>query len=694
MIARYLPPETSRALLLRAIALFLITFVAYIYIPWSRAGFIWDDDAYIENNQTLRTTGGLRQIWFEPGATPQYYPLVFTSFWVEYHLWGLEPGGYHLVNILLHAANACLLWLILRRLAVPGAWLAAAILALHPVEVESVAWITERKNVLSGFFYFCALLAYLRFCLPVETGMPVAEGKSKRRNAARTQTSAASDAAASAGWVWYGLAFALFVCALLSKTVTCSLPAAVLLLLWWKRGTLRVRSLTATLPFFVVGILMSFVTIWMEKHVVGAEGDDWHLWPIERCLLAGRALWFYAAKLAWPVRLTFIYPRWEMDWRVWWQYLFPAAALAVIVALWLFRPRLGRGPLVAVLLFSGTLVPALGFIDIYPMRFSFVADHFQYLASAALIALAAATAVTLFDRHGGPQIWKGIAVAGAYLLCLGVLTWQQTEIYRDRETLWTDTLEKNPGCRMAHNNLGTTLARDGRVDEAIRHFNEAIKLNPDDPRAHFNLGQLLEGTGKFDDAEHHFREALRVNPEAARVHNELGRVLLQQRKLVEAVDEFTAAVQLNSQYEEASANLIEALIELGNAFKSKGKPDLARQYYRKAVRVLQDRDPNWRLAALQSAWALATGPDAKERNGLLALELAVEANEGAASPRPEALDILAAAYAENGQFTEAVRAAREALTLIGAQSRPGLANQIQERLRLYQEQKPFRRTPN
>jgi protein O-mannosyl-transferase len=711
-------PLSRKAGALGAAALVLITLLAYT--PATRSGFIWDDDVYIENNQTLRTADGLRQIWSQPGATPQYYPLVFTSFWLEYHIWGLQPAGYHLVNVLLHAANALLLWVVLRRLAVPGAWFAAAIFALHPVAVESVAWVTERKNVLSGFFYFCALLAYLRFCLPVEPTLPAAKGK-RDRPSTRLRSHAATGAFASGGWGWYALAFGLFVCALLSKTVTCSLPAAVLLLLWWKRGALTWRDVAATIPFFVAGIALALVTIWMEKHIVGAEGDEWTLLPIERCLLAGRALWFYVAKLVWPTGLIFIYPRWQMDYRVWWQYLYPAAAVAVIVALWLARGRLGRGPLVAVLLFAGTLLPALGFIDIYPMRFSFVADHFQYLASAALITLAVAAVAGLRTRYGPAENWKAAGVASAYLLCLGVLTWNQTEVYKDRETLWTNTLAKNPSCRMAHNNLGTTLAREGRVEEAMKHFTAAIALNPDDPRAHFNLGQLFEGAGKLDAAAYHLREALRINPEAARVQNELGRILLQQRKPAEAAEHLTEAVRLNPDYPDAVANLVLALadagkpdqavkhltpgldsamnadtayVSLGNAFRDKGKLDSAREYYRRALAIVRSRDPNWQLASLQSAWALATDPDAKQRNGLLAVELALPVVEGSMNPQPEALDILAAAYAENGQFSEAIRFAHDALSRVGDQTRPGLEKQIDERLRLYEKHQPFHRPPS
>ena len=396
-----------------------------------RAGFIWDDDSYVTNNTPLRTVDGLRGIWGKPGTTIQYYPLVFTSFWVEYQVWKLQPLGYHLVNVLLHALNAVLLWRVLRRLEIPGAWWAAAIFALHPVGVESVAWITERKNVLSGLFYLLAVLAYLRF-RPLTAGEP----------------------ARAPDWRLYWLALGLFVCALFSKTVTCSLPAVLLLLVWWKNGRVERRDVLALAPLFVLGAASGFMTTWMEKHSVGASGAEWALSFVQRCLVAGRALWFYTGKLFWPRHLTFIYPRWEIDASVAWQYLFPVAALVVLIALWLLRSRIGRGPLVAVLFFAGTLVPALGFFDVFPFRYSYVADHFQYLACIGLISLAVSMGTAICRRAGTWGRTLGMVAAAIVMLILGVSTWRQARIYQDLTTLWRDTLMKNPQCWMAHANLG------------------------------------------------------------------------------------------------------------------------------------------------------------------------------------------------------------------------------------------------
>jgi hypothetical protein len=380
-----------------AAALVLLALAAYA--PVISGGFIWDDDAYVTENATLRSVDGLRRIWFEPIASPQYYPLVFTTFWAEYRMWGLSPAGYHLTNVLLHGFNGVLLWFGLRALRAPAPWLIAAVFVLHPVHAESVAWVTERKNVLSGLFYLAAALAYFRFS-PPEAG----------------------DTRHPHRWGWYFVALGLFVCALLSKTVTATLPAALLLMLWWRRGSVRWRDVVPLAPFFLAGVVLGLYTVWLEKHHVGATGQDWTLSPVDRCLVAGRALWFYAGKLGWPADLSFIYPRWSVDAGAAWQYVYPVAVVVVLVGLWVARRRVGLGPLVACLFFAGTLFPALGFFDVYPMRFSFVADHFQYLASAGLLACLVAAGQAAMRRLLRPGSWMPMAAGLALLLVLGFLT--------------------------------------------------------------------------------------------------------------------------------------------------------------------------------------------------------------------------------------------------------------------------------
>ena len=538
------------------------------YVPAIGGTFIWDDDSYVTRNMTLRTGEGLRRIWTELGASPQYYPLTLSTFWVEYHIWGLSAGGYHAVNVLLHAGSAVLLWLMLRRLGVKGAWLAAAIFAVHPVHVESVEWITERKNVLSGFLYLLAAIAYLNF-----------EGAWERGNAAER-------------WWWYLAAVVLFAAALLSKTVTSTLPAALLLVIWWKRGRVRSVEVARLLPLLVMGVGLGLMTAWIERHNVGARGQDFDLGWVRRVLLAGRIIWFYAAKLVWPVNLCFIYPRWEVDAGVWWQWLYPLGVVGVIAALWVMRERFGRGPLAAFLFFAGTLFPALGFVNVYPMRFSYVADHFQYLASIGFIVLIAACLV----RVGG-LIGRNGAAAGSViiLVMLSVLTWRQAEAYAMPESLWRTTVRRNPRAWMAHTNLGVLLldraeaatragdSAGARRDfaEAEEEFRETGRLVSWHLEPWMNLGRVAELRGDYAAAEWWLKKAMRVNPREGEPHFHLGRVLAEQGKAEAAIAEYRTAIELNPEREPTYVNL-------GLLLADQGKPAEAIACYQSALRVQPD----------------------------------------------------------------------------------------------------------
>jgi hypothetical protein len=417
-------------------SLLIVVFTLIAYMPAMLGRFIWDDDTYVTNNPTLTEAHGLSRIWLEPRSTPQYYPLTFTTFYFEHRLWGFEPLGYHAVNVLLHAANAVMLWFVLRRLGVPGSWLAAALFAVHPIEVESVAWITERKNTLSAFFAIAALGAYLRFH-PLQGNNWTASPQSRR-------------------WGWYVLSIGLFVLALLSKSVTAMLAVVVFLLLWWKQPRLRMRDLLPLVPFFLLGAAFGWNSARLEVEHVGARGPDYALAPFDRPLVASRALWFYVGKLIAPVNLTFIYPRWRIDPRQPSDWLPAPGAVSVVAILFLLRHRLGKGPLVAVLCYCAMLIPVLGFLNVYPMRYSFVADHFQYHAGTAMLALIAAAATQLFP---GLQKRPRLALAAALsiLAVLGCLTWSRCLVYRDQVSLWTDTVARNPRAWMAHTNLANLL---------------------------------------------------------------------------------------------------------------------------------------------------------------------------------------------------------------------------------------------
>lgn len=551
-LPRSMPP------LLAAALLFLITFAAYL--PALKNGYIWDDDDYVVENHTLRNLEGLRQIWFQPGTTPQYYPLVHTSFWIEYHLWELKPAGYHAVNVVLHAGAAVLLWLVLGRLKVPGAWLAAAIFALHPVQVESVAWITERKNVLSAVFYFASALLYLRMVL----------NQPERLRPAL-----------------YAGAFFLYLCALLSKTVTCTLPAALLVILWWKRGRLTWRDVVPLLPFFAVGIGFGLLTAWMERDRVGATGKEWDFTFIERCLIAGRALWFYATKLVLPVKLTFIYPRWTIDQSIGWLYVFPLAALGVMGSLFALRRHMGRGPLAGVLLFSGTLFPALGFFNVYPMRYSFVADHFQYHASASLIALFTAGLVLGARRLASPGVRPAmLGGAGLLLILYGALTWRQTYIYKDYATVWEDTLAKNPDSPIALTSVASVRVAQQRNEEAMALYRRALELAPEDDVANFNLGKLLAEQGQNSEALEYLKASIEVSPECSHCHYFYAAVLSQSGRGEESVGHYEKALSISPSEPFTHYNYAVTLIQLGRA-------DDAIRHYKEAIALQPDLGFAW-----------------------------------------------------------------------------------------------------
>jgi tetratricopeptide (TPR) repeat protein len=503
-------------------ALFALVFLAYQ--PVFQAGFIWDDDAHV-TAPALRSWSGLARIWIEPGATQQYYPLLHSLFWVEHRLWGHHPPGYHLVNLALHAAAAGLFYLLLRRLKVPWAWLAAALFALHPVHVESVAWISEQKNTLSAIFYLGAALAWLRF------------------EADRSPRS-------------YLIASGLFVLGLLTKTVVATLPAALLVLGWWRHGRVDWRrDVRPLLPWFLLGAVAGLFTAVVERHLIGAEGVAFDLTVAQRCLLAGRALCFYLGKLAWPVDLMFIYPRQVPDAGTLSHWLPLVLVVSATIALWTLRRR-ARAPLAVWLLFAGSLFPVLGFLNVYPFLYSFVADHFSYLASLGLIAFAAAGVARL------PRP-LGAGAAAGLLLVLGLLTWRQSGTYRNAETLYRTTLDRNPDCWMAWNNLGHLQLGDRtRTAEALASFEAALRLRPEYPEARGNLGLALTQAGRAAEAVPHLQESLRLKPGQYQMYNNLGIALATSGRSAESLAAFGQAAALNPALPNIQENWGKALLLL------------------------------------------------------------------------------------------------------------------------------------
>ena len=617
------------------LSLLLVAVTLVAYLPALGGQFIWDDKYYVTDNLLLHSLKGLWQIWFVPGATPQYYPLSFTSFWVDYHLWKLNPLGYHLTNILFQAVNAVLLWTILRRLNVRGAWLAAAIFAVHPVNVESVAWITERKNVLAGFFYLSSALACLRFWLP---GTVATDDHT--RNGASIAT------VGFGRWKFCWLALFLYLCALLAKTAAVALPVVVLLVLWWRRGKVGWREIFPLTPFLAVGMAMGLLTMWVEKHQVQAVGKEWAFSFLERSLIAGRAIWFYLGKLVWPHPLMFVYPHWEVHAAQPLAYLPVLALMFVLFILWFNRKGWARPTLVALAYFLALLFPVLGFFNVYFFRYAFVADHFQYLAGIGPLTLAAAGITTALGLFKKSRRFLEPALCGTLLLVLGALTWQQAGIYRNLETLWHDTLAKNPACWMAHSNLGLLRKNQGRIEEAIEHYHQALQINPNAWDVLNDLGVALAARGQFDEAIRNYRQALQIDPNRFAVQNNLGHALADEGRFDEAIELYHQALQINPNYADALNNL-------GVALTSQGQFDEAIANYRRAIRI----NPDFPEALNNLGVTLVDKGQFNEAIENYRQSLQFNSNDY------NALNNLGVAFASKGQFDEAIESYRQAIRI-------------------------------
>lgn len=524
-------------------ALLIFCAVCLAYLPSLGNGYVWDDADYLTRNPLVRLDGRWADVWTRPLASPQYYPLVFTAFRLEYRLWGVTPFGYHLVNVLLHAANAAGLWWVLRRLAIPGAASAALLWALHPVQVETVGWISERKNLLALFFSLASLAAYLRWV----------EARERR---------------------YYALALAAFVLALFAKTVACSLPAVILLLLGWRRRPAARGEIVPLLPFFGVGLALGLLTAWLERVHIGARGDEWAFTAGQHLWIAGRDLGFYLAKLAWPDPLLFVYPRWTVPTAWLPQLLVGTAPLLVLAVLWRGRRLWGDGPFVAALVFAGTLFPALGFFHLFPLRYAFVADHFQYIASIAPLTLAAAGAAAGLRRLGAPR-GGGTALAAAVLLPLAATTWARQPDYRDAFTLSSSVLRGNPDCWVAHRNLGDALVERGRLDEALREYEEADRLRPDDVPVTLAHGAACERLGRLDGAEADYLKAVRLDPGSATARNDLGALFLRRAQWARAAECLERAVALDPRLPAAHYNLAVAYHRQGDLARAVAEYDAA-----------------------------------------------------------------------------------------------------------------------
>ena len=541
-----------------ALALVVVTFL--VYLPAWNGKPIWDDEIHLTPAK-LSSLDGLARIWTEPAAAPQYYPLLHTVFWIENKLWGHWPLPYHLVGIALHALTALLVWRILACLKIPGAWLAVGIFALHPVMVESVAWISEIKNTLSGALCAAAALIYFKF------------DRDRKLSA-------------------YFVALAFFVAALLTKTVVVTLPAVLLIIFWWKRGTIDwKRDVAPLVPFFLVSLVAGLITVWVEQKFCAETGETFHYSLLDRVLIAGRLFWFYLGELFWPKNLTVIYPAWKIDASAWKQYLYPVVALVLFVALWLLRKK-SRGAFPAAFVFLAMLSPVLGFFNLSYFMSAvagddhaaiFRADHFQYLATVAVIAPTAAALAGIAARLGSrlrPVIY---AACGVLLVPLATLTYAHSVGFRDSETCFRDVIAKNPDSVTAGSNLGNVLLQKGAVDEAIVQFQRSVQIDPGYQFGRYNLAAALLEKGETDEAISQLRKVLNVDPNHPRAYYTLANALAKKGETEEAIAYYGRALKLVPDFPDAHCNLANVLLE-------KGDVENALVHYREALR-LQPNNP-------------------------------------------------------------------------------------------------------
>ncbi len=722
--------------------------VLVAYGPCLRGTPVWDDGGHM-TNPAVESLAGLWSIWRTPGATQQYYPLVHSAFWIENRLWGASPLGHHLVTLGFHAAAAILVAAFLKRLGIAGAWLAAGIFALHPVNVETAAWISELKNTLSATCTLAAAWNFIEF--------------DERRDR----------------WS-YTAATVLFLLALAAKTVAATLPAALLVVAWWRRGRIDMRrDVMPLVPWFVLAVGAAVITVWMENTFIGASAAEYPYSFLERCLIAGRAVWFYLGRLAWPVHLSFIYPRWRIDAADPAQFIPPIGVLVGLVMLWRMRSW-SRAPLAAALLFVGTLFPAIGFINVFPFRYSFVADHFVYHACIAPIALVASSIARATRRQAGAAVaWRAGQIA--LLVALATVSHREARRFADVETLWKATLATNEACWLAHNNLAVVFWDRGAVNEALPHVRRALELKPDYHEAYVNLGNCLFEEGDHDQAFAAYAKAMAIEPRYALASNNLGKAMVRLGRTDDARRCFEHALLLDSRLVDAACSLAAMELAAGNTaralaladqalasnprsdiargvkadalmgagrideaiglyrtiiasgsppaavWKSVGKSLLSKGQDADAIEALeqavaatpQDAEAQFLLgtallargdavrglerlrkavalsptngsAINQLAWVLSTWPDRAIRDGEAAVGLAEQAVAIGGASEAAYLDTLAAAQAECGRFALAAETARNAAAVARQTGQVALADAIDARLAGYDAGTPHR----
>jgi protein O-mannosyl-transferase len=520
-------PATSPARLFLGIA-FIVGVIFLVYWPSIHGDFVMDDDMLLTDNTLIKSPDGLHLIWFSTQPI-DYWPITNSSFWIEWRLWGMNPTGYHVINIVLHIINCLLIWLVLTRLAIPGAFLAAVLVAIHSVNVESVAWISQQKNLLSLMFFLLSIGCFLK-----------SEGLTNR---------------------WYGLSLLTFVLAMLSKGSVAVLPILLLLIIWWQSGKVTTRNLWQMAPFFAVAIALTAVNISFQTH--GTENVIRSVTFAQRLAGAGGVIWFYLYKTFVPLNLSFVYPQWTIDVAnpLWWLPLI--GVLVVTVILWAQRPvPIGRTILFTWIFFCVALLPVLGFVDVGFMKYSLVADHYLYLAIIPIMALVAA-AISRLLNAASQLLRSSTAVATIALISvMAWLCWTQSQLYAGPIKLYEATLLRNPDSSLVHANLSVDLINAGRIDDAVTHAQKALQITPDYGRAHLALGVGLTKLGKLDDAIVQYQQALENEPNLAEACNDLGTIYGMKGDLQKALEYTQRAVELKPYSFESQNDFGLALLSL------------------------------------------------------------------------------------------------------------------------------------
>ena len=541
----------SSALKNIALALGLVAVTFAIYLPALHGGYIFDDELMF--NPYVKAPSGLYYIWCK-AVLPDYFPLTYSSFWIEWQLWGNSLFGSHFINVGLHAISAVLLWRVLVQMRIPGGWLAALLFVIHPVNVESVAWISQRKNALAMPFFLASILFYVK----------------------------SNDALH--GKKFYALSLISFLLALLAKTAIVPLPFVLLLCDWWRDGgVVRRERVLRILPFLGLSLVLGLITVWFQNHhAIGYEVVQ-TCSPGGRIVTAGCAVWFYLYKALLPVQLMFNYPRWEISPRTVLSWVPVTALVTLAVVLWQMRRGWARSVLFAIGYFVLMLLPVLGFVDIYYHKFSLVADHWEYFAIAGPIALVAAAFVWVVRRN-----IVRITIAIPVVIVLSVLACEQAALFRNTQFIWRDTLQKNPKSWVAENNYGLFLLdaaiaglgdKQRLLEEAITHFKSSLQLRADNVEARVNIGSALIGLGRVDEGKAEFVTAQKTNPENGLGFYNLGFILEQQGKLAEAAGQYRNTVKVWPNYAIAWSGL-------GRVLERAAKLDEAETAFAEAVKLV------------------------------------------------------------------------------------------------------------